>query len=207
MTDLDYPSLDRLAQLQQFIADFSQVNRMMDLADTGRPENDVDHSFGLALTCWFLAPKIAPTLSLEKIFKYALAHDTVEIYAGDTFVFAHADERASKSDRENAALAQLKTEWPDFIDMVDSAKGYKNKVDEEARFVKAVDKILPLIIIELGEGKDFWNRHKITLDMERENKVTIKVSADIAPYYEKVIEWLDLRGNMYTADAHVADVA
>lgn len=194
-----HPSIERLAELQQFVADFSQVNRILELANTGRLENDVDHSFGLAMTCWYLAPKIAPELNLEKIFKYALSHDVVELYAGDTFVFANADKIASKSAREDAALDRLGAEWPDFSDMVNSSRGYKEKIDEEAKFVKAVDKILPLLLIELGESAAFWNHHKITLDMERENKVTIKVSDHVAPYYEKVITWLESRGNMHTS--------
>ena len=197
MNENTHPSVDRITDLQQLIINFSKVTRVPLFGNTGRLENDVDHSFGLALTCWYLAPKIAPELNLEKIFKYALSHDIVEIYAGDTFVFAHKDEIESKSAREDAALEQLHFEWPDFTDMVDSAKGYKEKIDEEAKFVKAVDKILPLIIIELSESSDFWNRHKITLEMEKTNKVTIRVSDHIAPYYERVIAWLDERGNMH----------
>jgi len=199
MSAPQYPSIERIAELQQFVADFSRINRAPELIDTNRLENDIDHSYGLALTCWYLAPKIAPQLSLEKMFKYALAHDVVEIHAGDTFVFAPADEQASKAEREAAALVQLYADWPDFEDMVDSAKGYMDKVDEEAKFVKAVDKILPLIVIELGEGAGFWNRHKITLDMERQNKVTIKVSDIVAPYYEQILDWLEGRGHMYEA--------
>lgn len=190
-----HPSIERLAELQQFVTNFSQVTRVPRFGD--RPENDVEHSYGLALVCWYLAPKIAPELNVEKIFKYALAHDAVEIYAGDTFVFAEADALASKSAREDAALEQLYKDWPDFTEMVDYAKGYKEKIDEEAKFVKAIDKILPLLVIELGESSEFWNRHKITLEMERENKVTIRVSDYVAPYYERVILWLEDRGNMY----------
>jgi putative hydrolase of HD superfamily len=197
MNKNQHPTVDRLAELQQFIADFSNVIRVPQLANTGRLENDVDHSFGLALTCWYLAPKIAPELNLEKVFKYALSHDIVEIHAGDTFVFADKAEIESKSGREDKALEQLKDEWPDFTDMVESAKGYKDKIDEEAKFVKAIDKILPVLMIELGESSVFWDRHKITLEMERENKVTIRVSDYMAPYYERLIIWLDERGNMH----------
>lgn len=194
-----HPSIDRLAELQQLIVDFSKVNRMFNLGDTDRRESDIDHSYGLALICWYLAPKIAPELSLEKIFKYALSHDIVELHAGDTFVFAPKDHLDSKSDREDAALEQLQNDWPDFQELVDHARDYKQKKDEEAKFVKAVDKVLPLIVIELGEGKTFWNQHKITLDMEIENKVTIKVSDYVAPYYDLIIEWLKKRDNMYVA--------
>lgn len=189
MTD-NYPSMDRIAELQQFIADFSRIDRVPKLADTGRQENDVDHSFGLALTCWFLAPKIAPELSLEKILCYALAHDTVEIHAGDTHVFAAQELLDSKSDREDAAIVQLRKEWPDFSEMVDAAQGYKDKVDEEAKFVKAVDKLLPPLMVNLGEKAAYWNRYKITRQMEVEKKVSILVSDFVAPYYERLLEWL-----------------
>jgi len=195
--DNSHPSIDRLADLQQLIINLSKVERVMQFGDTGRKENDVDHSYGLALICWYLAPKIAPELSLEKIFKYAIAHDLVEIQAGDTFVFADSKEIDNKADREAAAIKQLYKDWPDFIEMVDATKGYDDKIDEEAKFVKAVDKFIPLIIIDQGEGSEFWNRHKITLDMMRKNKVTIKVSDHVAPYYDKILDWLDERNNMY----------
>lgn len=192
----NYPSIDRLADLQQLVADFSKITRAFKLADTDRPENDVDHSYALAMTCWYLAPKIAPELSLEKIFKYALAHDIVEIYAGDTFVFDQTGAVDTKHERENQALAQLRNEWVDFTEMTDSADDYMQKANEEAKFVKAIDKILPLIVIEQGEGATFWNHHNITLAMEIENKVSIKISEPVAPYYESVIEWLSGRGNI-----------
>lgn len=193
----DYPTIDRWVDLQQLITSLAKVTRVPQLGDTGRLENDVDHSYGLALMCWFLAPKIAPQLNLEKIFKYALAHDVVELHAGDTFVFAHEKEIESKSEREDVAIKQLYKDWPDFTDMVDSAKGYKEKIDEETKFVSAVDKILPLIIIEQSESSDFWNRHKITHAAMRENKVTIKISDYVAPYYEEIMDWLDQRDNMH----------
>ena len=185
-----YPSVQRIAELQQFVADFSKVQRMIQLADTKRLENDVEHSFSLALTCWFLAPKIAPELSLEKILCYALAHDTVEVHAGDTFIFAPQSVLDSKSDREDQAISQLKEDWPDFPEMALAAEAYKNKLDEEARFVKAVDKLLPPLMVNLGEKTDFWGKHKITLQKEIESKQSIKVSDIVAPYYEKLVEWI-----------------
>jgi putative hydrolase of HD superfamily len=192
-----YPSVERLAELQQFIADFAKVERVPHLADTGRAENDVEHSYGLALTCWFLAPKIAPQLSLEKIFTYALAHDTVEIHAGDTFVFGSPAEIASKAEREAAALVSLRKRWPDFTEMTTAAESYAAKADEEAKFVKAVDKILPVLMINLGEKEAFWRRHKITLQMEAENKHTIEVSEIVAPYYQQLIDWMSNPDYMY----------
>lgn len=55
----NYPSMDRLADLQKIIADFAKVTRAMNLADNDIAENDVEHSYGLAMTSWFLHGKIA----------------------------------------------------------------------------------------------------------------------------------------------------
>jgi putative hydrolase of HD superfamily len=193
----DYPSIERLAQLQQMIADFSEVKRMPHMADKGRPENDVEHSFGLAITCWFLQPKIAPELELSRILRYALAHDIVEIHAGDTFAFGKDKAYiASKETRERDAIKKLRSDLQDFTELVDFAERYMDKVDEEAKFVKAVDKILPLIMIDLGEGRAHWRRHKINTTKLRKNKEPIFVSDIVAPYYEMLFEWLDKNGNL-----------
>ena len=164
------PTVSRIAELQQLITALAGVKRMVNLTDTGRPENDAEHSFGLALTCWFLAPVVAPELDMAKIFSYALAHDIVEVHAGDTFVFADEEFKAGKPEREQAAIQKLTEAWPDFPALTDAAQGYKDRRDEEAKFVKAVDKLLPPIMINLGEKSDFWHRHKVTLTRESGEK-------------------------------------
>lgn len=193
---MKYPSIDRLAELQQLIADFAKVERVPPLADNGKLENDVEHSFGLAMTCWYLQPKIAPDLDLLKVLQHALAHDIVELHAGDTYAF---DEQAlaGKDDRERQALSRLKDEWSDFPELTQHAEDYMDKIDEEARFVKAVDKILPVVMIELGlPNRNVWRERDITLAMERDNKVTMHVSEYISPYYQQLIDWLDQRDNI-----------
>lgn len=188
--------MDRLAELQQLIVDFAKIERVPQFGDIPRKETDVDHSFGLALTCWYLQPKIAPTLDVGKILQYALAHDIVEIHAGDTYTF---DEEAlkTKDAREQAALKQLQHDWPDFSELTDSAESYMKKSDEEATFVKAVDKMLPIFMFELTPNpKQAWRERGIGLDMERESKVSMHVSRIISPYYEQLIDWLDVRNNI-----------
>jgi putative hydrolases of HD superfamily len=192
----EYPSMDRLAELQQLIADFAKVERVPMFADVGRKETDVDHSYGLAITCWYLQPKIAPYLNLGTILQYALAHDIIEIHAGDTYSF-DTEALKTKDSRERAALTQLKHDWSDFQALTDKAEGYMNKIDEEALFVKAVDKMLPIFMFELSKRpKQAWKEHAITLDMERQNKVTMHVSAYVSPYYEQLLTWLEKRGNI-----------
>lgn len=176
------------------IADFAKVKRVINMADNGQPENDVEHSFGLAITCWFLQPKIAPALDLGKVLKYALSHDIVELHAGDTYVF-DTEKMLGKEERERAALDQIHDEWSDFPDLYDFARDYMDKADEEARFVKAVDKMLPVIMIDIGQ-KEWWQENRVTLKMQREQKKTMHVSPFVSPYYEQLLSWLDERGNI-----------
>lgn len=183
--------MQRIAQLQQMIADFACVMRVPNLADKNRAENDVEHSYGLTLTSWFLALKIAPELDQLKILKYALAHDIVELHAGDTFVFAAQKELDSKNEREDKALELIAKDWPDFSELAQYAKDYKNKVDEEARFVYSIDKLLPVIMVNLGEKDTYWARYQITLEMQmQEKEAKVKVSPIVGPYYEKLVAWM-----------------
>ena len=191
----NYPSMDRLADLQQMIADFAKVTRAVNLADNTTAENDVEHSYGVAMTSWFLHEKIAPKLDISKILKYALAHDIVEIHAGDTYVF-DKQAVATKEARERSALVQIYSEWPDFTELPQFAEGYADKIDEEAAFVYAIDKLLPIITIELDDAKVVWTKKRVTLEMERKNKITILRSDIVAPYYEKLLDWLDERNNI-----------
>lgn len=192
---INYPSMDRLAELQQLIADFAKVKRAVPLADASDTENDVEHSYGLAMTCWYLHDKIAPALDLSKILRYALAHDIVEIHAGDTYPWDEAAV-ATKYEREKAAMRQIEKDWDDFPMIVEFAEGYADKIDEEALFVYAVDKILPILMIELADAKTIWNKKQLTLKMEEDNKVTMLKSDIVAPYYTKLLNWLDERGNI-----------
>lgn len=192
---MKYPSMDRLAELQQFVADFAKIKRAVPLADRAEAENDVEHSYGLAVTCWYLHSHIAPELDLSKILRYALAHDIVEVHAGDTYPW---DEAAvvTKYQREKAAISQLQKDWSDFSEITEFSEGYADKVSEEALFVYAVDKLLPVIMIELADAKKIWHHKQLTLEMESENKVTILRSGIVKPYYQKLLDWLDNRDNI-----------
>lgn len=191
----DHPSIDRIAALQQLIADLAKVERRVKLADNHTFENDVEHSYGLALTCWYLQPKIAPHLNLERIFKYALSHDIVELHAGDTYFLDEAAV-ATKDANERSAVNSLKNDWSDFADISTYAEQYMDKFDEEAKFVKAVDKMLPVLMIGLGEGmQTHYTRNKLTLELLKVNKKSIHVSDLLSPYYDALFDWLERTEN------------
>lgn len=190
MSDNNHPSIQRIEELQQLIAEFASVSRVLRMPGTGRLENDVEHSYGLALTCWFIAPKVAPKLNLEKILLYSLAHDIVELHSGDTFVFDKKNLK-TKYTREKAALETISRDWPDFPELVQAAEVYMQKGDAEARFVYTIDKILPPLLINLEEKSQFWNKYKITREMhENEKRNKMQHSPEAIGYQDKLNEWL-----------------
>ncbi|MDB4991986.1 MAG: metal dependent phosphohydrolase, putative hydrolase of superfamily [Parcubacteria group bacterium] len=184
---------DRLpiSKLQSFVnlmTAFGKVERVYKLPASDRRENDQEHSFLLAMTAWYLIESNNLSLSLEKVLKYALAHDVVEVYAGDTYIYSTDQEQlSSKPGREAAAAERLSKEYPEFTGMHEANTAYVKREDTEARFVYALDKILPLFLIRADGGR-MWKEHEVTIDMIVSNKTSkTALSPEIKPYFEEMI--------------------
>jgi HD superfamily phosphodiesterase len=66
-----------LALTKQVILPFHEIKRSHKLAiGRRRHENDVEHSWSVAVLACCLAPYIDPTLDLGKISQYAILHDS-----------------------------------------------------------------------------------------------------------------------------------
>lgn len=142
--------------LQRLISDLSRVERNHHILNTDEPENDVEHSYSVAMLCWYICYKLSLELNLEKILKYALIHDFVEVYAGDVNTYASKSDRKHKIEAEVRALSRLSEDLKSFPDMVKSLAEYELKNEEEAKFVWAVDKMQSLILGDL----DNWRPYK-----------------------------------------------
>ena len=182
------PDIHRLIELQQLFLVFTQIERGVHRKqnDVFIPENDSEHSYTLAMTAWYLS-KWFPELNQSKLIRFALAHDLVEIHAGDTFFYGTPEELGSKQEREAIAYKQLENDWSDFDDMLSSIKSYETRDSNEARFVYALDKVLPIIQVFINEGYS-WKKHKITMDVLHEYKVDkISLSPEVKEYFDQLI--------------------
>ncbi len=142
------PTIERLIELQTMLLQFRAIERSLlsiGHKDGRVAENDAEHSYALAMAAWFLAAHF-PKLDSGKLIRYALAHDLLEIHAGDTSVFADKEMLASKAEREAQAVAQLAREWADFPELVEAIRAYEARDSEEAKFVYALDKVMPIIL-------------------------------------------------------------
>ena len=143
----------------RFLHAFQSIERVAYAADSSRKENDAEHTFFLAMLAWYLSDSLKLGHSTEKLLRYALAHDLVEAYAGDSYVFDH-EARKTKKEREAKSQARIKKEFPEFGTLHKSIETYEQQTDPEATFVHAVDKLIPLVINYLQGGK-IWKDFKI----------------------------------------------
>ncbi len=189
-------SLQRVIDLQTLLLKFNHLERTLLLPKVeGKPdrnETDTEHSYSLAMAAWYLA-KDLPHLDADKCVRYALVHDLQEIYAGDTFAYDKSQAaHSSKADREERGVARLKEQWPDFAEMTASIEGYEARKDPESRFVYALDKLMPMVINHLSEGKNYRN-HGVTLDDIKGVKAKkIAVSPEIERLYLDMIAVFDV---------------
>ncbi|MDB5187947.1 MAG: metal dependent phosphohydrolase, putative hydrolase of superfamily [Candidatus Kaiserbacteria bacterium] len=180
---------ERLISFMDLLHKFQQVERVYYAPDLIRKENDVEHSYLLAMACWYLVDFLKLDLSISKIMQYALVHDMVEIYAGDSYVF-DTEAQLTKHDREKKAQEQLAHEIPEFPSMHKTIADYELQTDPESIFVRAVDKILPVITNYL-QGGIIWKELGISLAQITELKRrTTEKSPPIHEIVEHLIEKL-----------------
>ena len=161
-----------------------------------RRETDTEHSFHLAMAAWYLSG-FFPKYNQELLLKFALAHDLVEIHAGDVMAIGRTDEQQSKKDQdEEKALIQIKNDWPDFADMTKTIERYESQQDPEAVFVKALDKIMPILHQLLTKGKTWkhWDMHRDEVITQKDKKT--------APSAEVNRIWKDLRKIIFEHDEY-----
>ncbi|OHA79018.1 MAG: hypothetical protein A2V96_01475 [Candidatus Yonathbacteria bacterium RBG_16_43_6] len=148
---------------------FQQTQRTIYATGEDRFENDAEHSFQLALIAWYLIEKQKLPLNKEKVLLYALCHDLPEAYTGDKSFYRTKEEDTSKKELEKEAVKKLLNDHPDFPSLSATITHYEKMLDEESKFVYALDKILPILNIKLDEGRS-WEHLKISFEMFYEGK-------------------------------------
>lgn len=148
---------------------FKRTHRVVKAHDKDRLENDAEHSHQLAVLAMYVISVKKLPLNLEKIISYALVHDLVEIYAGDTDAFGTEEDKATKHKREKEAQEKLKQEFPEFNELHKLIESYEEKADPESRFLSSLDKVLPVVNIYLGQ-RDWYHRRDISFDELVTNK-------------------------------------
>ncbi|MCW1888461.1 MAG: HD domain-containing protein [Candidatus Moranbacteria bacterium] len=139
------PLYEKSAALTTLVYTFAETYRANLIPATQNRESDTDHSFLLGILAASIAHKFYPTLDIGKITSYALVHDLVEVYAGDTVtIISDSSQKIDKQEREALALKRIKKEFDDTFSWIgNSIESYEKQDTPEARFIRVVDKLLP----------------------------------------------------------------
>lgn len=178
--------LEKLLGFARMLNELQAVQRVVRVKGADRWENDMEHSYNLAMLGWYIVDSRKLPLDREKVFRYALAHDLVEVYAGDTYLYSEDKALlASKPERERLAAERLAAEFPEVPEMHDAIVGYVLKDDPESRFVYALDKIEPIVKMYLDDGRT-WKEKDVTLEMLYESKKDkVAFSPEISAYFDE----------------------
>lgn len=121
--------LEKLLGFAKMLNVLQAVERVIRVKDQDRWENDMEHSYHLAMLAWYIIDSQKLSLDREKVFCYALAHDLVEVYAGDTYLYSEDKELlASKPERERLAAERLMVEFPEVPEIHRAIRGDRKSV-------------------------------------------------------------------------------
>ena len=179
-------SLKDIFEFTEMLHQFQQVRRRIWVRGEDRRENDWEHSFQTAITAWYVCNSREDIdLDERRVIKCALAHDLVEVYAGDT-PFREADSQKEK--REERAAKKLQKEFPEFQDLHKSIEAYKNQSTPEAQFVYALDKIIPFFNVYLNDGRSFKTDDVDLAELREHKQDKFKDAPKIEKYYEEMMD-------------------
>jgi putative hydrolases of HD superfamily len=175
-----------------FLKKFQQIERSIYAVEgSKRFENDMEHIGQLGSVCWYMIEAMKLKMDVGLVLKYVMAHDLIEVYSGDTDPYLSEEEyRNSKAEREEKAAKRMREEFSEFAEVNDMIEEYEHKATPEARFVYAVDKLLPIVNIFIT-GDDYYTRNKLTEEIWRNHNLP-KMAKD--PNLTAIIE--DLVGFM-----------
>jgi len=159
-------------------------------SDNNRFENSAEHSWHISLTAQILHEYAVENVNISRVMSMLLIHDIVEIDAGDMFAFSDKKDLAEQEDKEIAAATRIFGLLPEeqFLHFKELWLEFERAETIDARFAKAMDRVLPLLQNMRNEGGS-WARHNIAKSqvMER-NKYLEGLAPQLWSYVCKQID-------------------
>ena len=128
---------------------------------SGRPESAAEHSWRLALMIFSFAKELKIKVDVCRAIKMAIVHDLAESITGDVDAVRIADGEITVEKKRDMEVQAMKDLTCDLSGVGREINGlweeYEDGKTNEARFVKALDKIETLTHI-CEEGYKFYDR-------------------------------------------------
>ncbi|MCR4627545.1 MAG: HD domain-containing protein [Treponema sp.] len=181
--------LDRLLKFTVEADKMTHIERRTLLTDGSRRENDAEHSWHISLMCMIFSEFAKEKPDVMKAANLCIAHDLIEIYAGDTFAF---DKEANKTKalREQQAADKLFSILPEK-----QAKTLRALWEEfdametvEAKFANCMDRIQPFLHNTLTGGHTWLQASATRQDVENRMAPVKDFMPEIWNWVQKNIE-------------------
>ena len=156
-TPSDDERLDSLFKFTALAEEMDSIARRTKIADGSRAQNDAEHSWRIALMALLFKEYFAEEVDERKAALLCLAHDLVEIYAGDTFAY-DAAANVGKEEREKAAAQKLFGQLPDDIAQKLRAlwEEFEQFKSPESRYANCMDRLEPFLNNSLSTTGGTW---------------------------------------------------
>jgi putative hydrolase of HD superfamily len=199
------PVAQGLVDIARLVFEFSRVYRVTSQEDGKRKESDTDHTVMLAISACSLADRLyAGQLDLGKIAQFAIVHDLIEAYAGDTDTFGISQQgKEEKEKREHDAYVRIRKEFQDVLPWIsETIAQYECLETKEARFVKTVDKSMSIPTHILNKGTYFKERGLTEEEVERYYQAMENTAKNT--YAKEFLEILTLMQELITEAKQIA---
>ncbi len=199
---------DIQALMTKLVFPFYQVERdAVPPIEPRRFENDVEHSWSVAFLACSLASEIDKTLNLGKIAQFAIVHDLIEVFSGDTSPWHGKDIRESKEEREEDAIRHIEKHFKRFPWIAQTIREYESRESNEAKFVWAVDKVIILLLRYVDQGR-FYVENGITKQLFDERLTSHRKKAHAHPkigdYYDQLLELFERHPEYFSQTSRAA---
>lgn len=160
-----YEMEDRVGQIMDFLVETDGLKRIYRagyLSDKSRHESDAEHMWHLGIYALALQGETGFTGDLGRVLTLVLAHDLVELYAGDTY--AYDTERVKdQAEREEKSALKLFGKLPsDVAELFYGAwREFEDQSTPEARFARALDHLQGFAQNVISSGRS-WTENGIT---------------------------------------------
>jgi putative hydrolases of HD superfamily len=165
-------------------------------------DSSADHSWRLALMVFLFAEELDLNINISQAIKIALVHDLPEAITGDIDNYLQYTNQVSKEEKNNGeikAINELKSILPESVgeEIYCLWKEYEDGETEEAKYVKALDKI-EAIMQNIRYGKAGINiPDMIALHTRKSVKnfpalipVNNRLLAEVKKYFDEYgVEW------------------
>lgn len=183
--------LSKIEQFMRLLHAVQNVTRASRVPDEQSFRNTAEHTFEVVMLAWYVASVNKLKLDHEKILKYALAHDLVEGYAGDTPIH-DTNAQKFKKEKETAALKRISAEFPEFSELHTTIHAYEQQKDAESKFVYAIDKLVDPLNASMEKTQSIWKDLGMTYEHTRAYKdPKIAQDSHVERYWKQLITKLE----------------